>query len=1218
MKTKIVALVACVFVFAAQGVDEYVRARYMRVDKLGEAQTLTFSSADACRPGEYRHPLKKYPQKGQITPERIADPWWEWDLKECRPVVLVYVNALKQGSHAFDLYGARLILMDDNRRVVWHQTIWNVGGQISFDISPRYSLTDLLGQVLPETPMREGLVSAPPPPPVKDLRRAIAKKLYNPAAMARAIEAYAVKHPDLFPDRDDLLKEAQAAAASPDNAAADALSRKVFFRLPQMKAFREILAIWRGDQNSLGLPQNWQGNTSVPVAGYTNGLVRVAVDPQTRQEPFGQTLFASDAFVGDVALDFDAEKVAFATRKLNLPPAIATNLTTRGKSVELIGGAGFCVAEMRLDEPGRLVELTPTNRWDIDYYDPMYLPDGRMFLVGTVGYQGVPCVSGNDFVGNLILRYADGRLRRLSFDQDNNWCPVMLQNGRCLYLRWEYTDSAHYFARILMTMNPDGSDQQEFYGSNSYWPNSMFYARPLPGSSTKFMAVVTGHHGVPRKGELVLFDVAKGRREADGAVQQLPGWGKPANKRTVDRLVNNCKQFFLHPYPVSDEMALVSMQDYAVAKHFFIALVDIYDNQYPILVDEDDRLNWLQPIPLMKQPHPFEVVQRVDESKTNCIVNVVSVYNGPGLEGLPVGTVKKLRVFYYEYTPRKTRYGIGGHYLIGMEGPWDPRVMLGEVDVEPDGSCMFEAPANLPLVLQPLDANGKHLQEMRSWCAGMPGEFLSCIGCHQMQNYASPNQRTIASRKPPQQIQPWYGPRREFSFDREVANVIERRCSGCHDGNPAKKNVLGQPIPKLNGKPREIYDNLHPYVRRNGPEGDYHLLTPLEFHADTSELWQRLEKGHHGVVLTDEEKSRILTWMNINVPFWGTWGEIEKADKRILSKRRELEREVANLHFDPDVIVNPYHPVAFEPPAGKKPSLPPDGTVAPVVATPVSGETQTLDLGNGQQIVLRRIPAGRFAMGSWRETPMERPVTEVTIDKPFWMGETEISMAQLRAFDKTFDNGVYDMHCKDQVNRGYYMNDDPEFGRPENVNLPAIRVSWEKAQAFCDWLSKKTGRKVRLPSEAQWEWACRAGTTTPLSFGGYDADFGPFANLAGSNRVELAVKGINPKPIPNPPKELDWELRDSRFEDGYLHLAPVGTFRPNAWGLKDMHGNVAEWTRSDYVPYPYTGSEGQSDRKAVRGGSFNDRQLKATSAWRWGYPKWMRPFDVGFRIVVED
>ena len=70
-----------------------------------------------------------------------------------------------------------------------------------------------------------------------------------------------------------------------------------------------------------------------------------------------------------------------------------------------------------------------------------------------------------------------------------------------------------------MTMNPDGSDQQEFYGSNSYWPNALFYAKPVPGSSTKFFAVVSGHHGVRRKGELVLFDGAKGRREEKGAVE---------------------------------------------------------------------------------------------------------------------------------------------------------------------------------------------------------------------------------------------------------------------------------------------------------------------------------------------------------------------------------------------------------------------------------------------------------------------------------------------------------------------------------------------------------------------------------------------------------------------------------------------------------------------------------------------------------------------------
>lgn len=86
----------------------------------------------------------------------------------------------------------------------------------------------------------------------------------------------------------------------------------------------------------------------------------------------------------------------------------------------------------------------------------------------------------------------------------------MLPDGRVMFLRWEYTESAHYFSRVLMHMNPDGSDQKEYYGSNSYWPNSLFNARPLPGRPGMFAGIVSGHHGVKRLGELVLFDVNRG------------------------------------------------------------------------------------------------------------------------------------------------------------------------------------------------------------------------------------------------------------------------------------------------------------------------------------------------------------------------------------------------------------------------------------------------------------------------------------------------------------------------------------------------------------------------------------------------------------------------------------------------------------------------------------------------------------------------------------
>jgi len=173
---------------------------------------------------------------------------------------------------------------------------------------------------------------------------------------------------------------------------------------------------------------------------------------------------------------------------------------------------------------------------------------------------------------------------------------------------------------------------------------------------------------------------------------------------------------------------------------------------------------------------------------------------------------------------------------------------------------------------------------------------------------------------------------------------------------------------------------------------------------------------------------------------------------------------------------------------------------------------------------------------------------------------------------------------------------------------------------------------VRLPTEAQWEWACRAGSAAPMNYGDLNADFSKQENLADYMLIELAVEGVDPKPIargddPKPAKLpsplYDYELRDRRFNDGVLHLAKVGSFAPNAWGLHDMHGNAAEWTRSAYRPYPYSDGDGRNnatadERKVVRGGSWYRRQHRATSSWRWGYPGWMRPYDVGFRVVIEE
>ena len=96
-------------------------------------------------------------------------------------------------------------------------------------------------------------------------------------------------------------------------------------------------------------------------------------------------------------------------------------------------------------------------------------------------------------MANLHVINPDGsNIRRLCFDQDHDWCPTVMNDGRVMFARWEYSDTPHYFTRVMMRMNPDGTAQTALYGSNSLWPNSTFYARPIPGHPTKFVGVISG------------------------------------------------------------------------------------------------------------------------------------------------------------------------------------------------------------------------------------------------------------------------------------------------------------------------------------------------------------------------------------------------------------------------------------------------------------------------------------------------------------------------------------------------------------------------------------------------------------------------------------------------------------------------------------------------------------------------------------------------------
>jgi hypothetical protein len=203
------------------------------------------------------------------------------------------------------------------------------------------------------------------------------------------------------------------------------------------------------------------------------------------------------------------------------------------------------------DRGAGLRQVTPDIRPGIGNYDACYLPGGDILFTSGLCMNSVPCVNGGAHVAILCRLYMQsGQVRQLCFDQEHNWTPRVMNNGTLLYQRWEYTDTPHSNTRLLMTMNPDGTNQREFYGSNSYWPAAFFYATPIPGSATKVIGVSSGHHGDHRLGELYVLDAALGRREDAGVVAQIPSNPTtPSGRGKIYDHMLNVWPRFLHPRP---------------------------------------------------------------------------------------------------------------------------------------------------------------------------------------------------------------------------------------------------------------------------------------------------------------------------------------------------------------------------------------------------------------------------------------------------------------------------------------------------------------------------------------------------------------------------------------------------------------------------------------------------------------------------------------------
>ena len=266
------------------------------------------------------------------------------------------------------------------------------------------------------------------------------------------------------------------------------------------------------------------------------------------------------------------------------------------------------------------------------------------------------------------------------------------------------------------------------------------------------------------------------------------------------------------------------------------------------------------------------------------------------------------------------------------------------------------------------------------------------------------------------------------------------------------------------------------------------------------------------------------------------------------------------------------------------------GSVAlATAAEPKTAPTNQITNSIGMKLTL--VPSGEFMMGSGesaKDTAAffnkiygsnllkvdlfkgEHPQHQVRITRPFYLGACHVTRGQFRQFvadteyttdaEKGVKPGALGWN-PDTKKFGFNLNYSwRKTGFEQTDEHPVVNVSWNDAVAFCKWLSKKEGKTYRLPTEAEWEYACRAGTTTRYSSGDDPETLAEAGNVADATFKEKFPKG-------------GYTIKAS---DGYVYTAPVGKFKPNAFGLYDMHGNAWQWC-SDWYGEKYNAASPADD-----------------------------------------
>lgn len=575
-------------------------------------------------------------------------------------------------------------------------------------------------------------------------------------------------------------------------------------------------------------------------------------------------------------VSYEGDRIMFSFCEAPTPPADGI----RGQA-----GRYFHLYEIGADGRG-LRQLTDGP---FDDFAPRYMPDGRVLFVSTRRLGWHRC--GNPGCENYTLAVADGdgaNPRPVSYHETQEWDPAFLEDGRIIYTRWDYVDRNAVFYEQLWTTGPDGSRPAIFYGNNTLSPVGIWEPRPVPGSR-RVMATAAAHHAMTA-GSVILVDVAAGvdgpepitRLTADtpfpeSEVAVPPYWraavAPDRSSAEAERWPGHC---YRSPFPLSERYFLAAFsylglvgEPRANAPNMFgLYLVDAFGNRE--LLYRDLAISSVWPVPLRARTRP-PVLPKVlpEEAPSEGTVVLQNVY--AATPRLPAGQVRSLRIL--QVLPKSTPGA--DNPPVGIPRGAPGKQVLGTVPVEVDGSAHFKVPAGVPLSFQALDETGQAVQVMRSLTYLQPGETVSCVGCHEARVTAPLVQRPRALRRAPSVITPGPEGSRPFSYPRLVQPVLDRACVGCHGGAKPAGGV------RLTGEPEGhytvSYNALAPRVPYSDQGNMDSLSVPGRYGARGSALMKMLLEGHHGVQLTGDELERLVTWMDANVLFYGTFDPEDQA-----------------------------------------------------------------------------------------------------------------------------------------------------------------------------------------------------------------------------------------------------------------------------------------------------------------------------------------------------